>query len=59
VCRRCGAYDALEWRNPVEPALAVLELGADAAPRVGTGSRASDAGPTPPPPAEAVTDLGN
>ncbi|HUC62823.1 MAG TPA: heme biosynthesis HemY N-terminal domain-containing protein [Alphaproteobacteria bacterium] len=59
VCRRCGAYDTLEWRNPAEPAPAVLELGAEATPRVAPAARALDPGPTPPPPAEAVTDLGN
>jgi HemY protein len=58
VCRRCGAYDALEWRNPVEPAPAILELGAEVAPRAAVAARDSDPGPAPPPPAEAVTDLG-
>ncbi len=68
ACRRCAAYDALDWRNPGAAAPGILELDTRVPARGGPVSNVSaTSGPTsepkvsepkPPPPAEAVTDLG-
>lgn len=59
LCQRCAAYDSMVWRSPaLTPAKAGAAITAASAGSASVLVRDESAGPTAPPPAEAVTDLG-